>query len=75
MDPSASNTKILLPRIDAGDYIMLYGARASGKTTRAYKLQEQLQDKYSVLDSSFQAGVEFATTWCFGSRLEKNFRE
>jgi hypothetical protein len=33
---------------------------ASGKTTRAYRLQEQLiQQNYSVLDSSFQTGVDF----------------
>jgi hypothetical protein len=54
LDPS----NILLPKIFAGEYIMLYGARASGKTTRAYAAQKQLGE-YSVLDSSFQTGVNF----------------
>jgi hypothetical protein len=59
LDPAARNTEILLPRIDSGENVLLYGARASGKTTRAFRMQEQLQQKYSVLGSSFIAGIRF----------------
>jgi energy-coupling factor transporter ATP-binding protein EcfA2 len=59
MDPSASNSKILLPHIDKGEFIMFYGARGSGKTTRIFRMQEQLQENYAVIDTSLESGIDF----------------
>eukprot|EP01124_Arcella_intermedia_P037273 TRINITY_DN9941_c0_g4_i4.p2 TRINITY_DN9941_c0_g4~~TRINITY_DN9941_c0_g4_i4.p2 ORF type:complete len:294 (+),score=32.24 TRINITY_DN9941_c0_g4_i4:29-910(+) len=59
VDPRPTNEKILLPRIRQGDYIMLYGARGSGKTTRAFAAEKQLENEFCCLSTSFQTGVDF----------------
>lgn len=44
LDQAPRNEELLLPHIRKGNYVMLYGARASGKTTRAFRAMEQLED-------------------------------
>lgn len=73
------NEEILLPSIrERGKYIMCHAARASGKTTRMEVAIEQLKEenKYHVLQTSFQSGVDFDTKrmfWnSFGSALKRD---
>ena len=49
LDPSKQNESLLLPSIRASQYVMLYGPRASGKSTRLNALQKQLEQDYVVL--------------------------
>eukprot|EP01128_Nolandella_sp_AFSM9_P007600 TRINITY_DN421_c0_g1_i1.p1 TRINITY_DN421_c0_g1~~TRINITY_DN421_c0_g1_i1.p1 ORF type:complete len:618 (+),score=126.91 TRINITY_DN421_c0_g1_i1:76-1929(+) len=58
LDPALGNEELLLPHVREGNYVMLYGARASGKTTRAFRAMEQLED-YCCLMVSFQTGIDF----------------
>jgi len=58
LDPAARNEALLLDLIRNGHFIMLYGARAVGKSTRAYRAVEQLRDKFCCLMySAFQDGI------------------
>jgi len=49
VDPAAENERTLLPGIRKGNYIMFYGARGSGKSTRIERVLEQLQDQFCCL--------------------------
>eukprot|EP01128_Nolandella_sp_AFSM9_P007604 TRINITY_DN421_c0_g1_i5.p1 TRINITY_DN421_c0_g1~~TRINITY_DN421_c0_g1_i5.p1 ORF type:complete len:618 (+),score=132.83 TRINITY_DN421_c0_g1_i5:76-1929(+) len=75
LDPALGNEELLLPHVREGNYVMLYGARASGKTTRAFRAMEQLQD-YCCLMVSFQTGIDFDSKkefWTsFGDSLRRN---
>jgi predicted AAA+ superfamily ATPase len=44
IDHKERNVK-LLEMIEKGEFIALHGPRASGKTTRMFQIQEQLQEK------------------------------
>jgi len=49
VDFAPQNEEVLVPRVDEGAYVMLYGPRASGKTTRLNTLVEQLKGRYVFL--------------------------
>lgn len=49
VDFGPQNEEILVPRVHKGAYVMLYGPRASGKTTRINTLMEQLKERYVFL--------------------------
>eukprot|EP01104_Vermistella_antarctica_P009763 TRINITY_DN253_c0_g1_i1.p1 TRINITY_DN253_c0_g1~~TRINITY_DN253_c0_g1_i1.p1 ORF type:complete len:468 (-),score=77.12 TRINITY_DN253_c0_g1_i1:458-1861(-) len=54
VDFGPQNEEILVPRVDEGAYVMLYGPRASGKSSRVNTLMEQLKERYVFLNTSFQ---------------------
>ena len=49
IDPAPDNEKVLIPKIEKGEFVILHGPRASGKSTRVYRLKSQLEKEYHVL--------------------------
>ncbi len=54
LDPKEENEKNLLPTIRAGSYIMLYGARGSGKSTRAFRAIDHLKESFFCIYVTMQ---------------------
>lgn len=77
VDPAEENRRILLPGIYNGAFLMLYGPRGSGKSTRVYRAIEQLSNDFCCLGVTFQNGVDFRSLdlfWkTFGGRLLENY--
>jgi len=72
VDPAKQNEETLLPSIRNGSYIMFYGPRACGKSTRVDRAAEQLQDEFCCLNVSFQSGVDFDSKGVFWSSFGKS---
>lgn len=54
LDPKEENEKNLLPSIRVGSYIMLHGARGSGKSTRAFRAIDQLKESFVCIYLTMQ---------------------
>lgn len=65
VDPSPQNNTLLLPNILKGGWILLHGPRASGKTTRVFKLFDQLQPQYMMLYVTCQMAPDLTTSEAF----------
>ncbi len=74
VDPTKVNEAGLLPAVTSGQFVMLYGARGLGKTTRVMHLTEQLKQKAFcplfvplLRDVRFDSATEFWSS--FGAAL------
>ncbi len=49
LDPAPMNEKVLIPAVHAGQFIVLHGPHAAGKTTRVERLRVQMADTFGSL--------------------------
>ncbi len=66
VNPAKENEAVLMPAITKGKFVMLHGARGSGKTTRVMYMRQQLQQRgFCPLFASLQRGVVFDSKAAF----------
>nr|CAG8605562.1 6468_t:CDS:2 [Entrophospora candida] len=69
VDPSEGN-RTIIEKINEGTYLLLYGPRASGKSTRILHLQEQLEENgYACIYVTFEEIDTNTTVEHFWSQL------